>query len=155
MKLKDLLKEDFGDSPLNAREMEASIVKPKFKKYKAFVQFGNKEYSDVSKEYEDIYKNKWTHLNLPRNHPQQWAKISNDKKVIKAVVYSDGGMVGAIYIKEGYDPKFEKQFSEWYKKNKDSESLKKAFEKRNSEKKLVKSFLNFAREYFYETFYWG
>jgi len=55
--------------------------------------------------------------------------------------------------KEGYDPKFEKRFSEWFKKNKDSESLKKAFEKRNSEKKLVKSFLNFAREYFYETFY--
>lgn len=98
--LKDLIKkEGYVNSPLNTREMEQAVVKPKLQKYKAYIQFED-NYADISKEYDNIYKNKWTYLDLPRNHVQQWAQISNDKKVIKGVAYKDGGLVGVMYVKE-------------------------------------------------------
>jgi len=94
------IKEDLGRTPLNVREFEQQVVKPKLKKYRSSIQFDDSDYSNLSKEYEDLYKNKWKQINLPGQHSQQSAKISSDNKVIKGTAYHDGGIIGVLYIKE-------------------------------------------------------
>jgi hypothetical protein len=90
-----------GNSNLTDEEMRNKIIEPELgKNYDAYIMFAGPrgEYDKMLKKYANDTK-KWK--NLWRSSSMQTsADISPDGKVIKASIFSDGGIVGAIYVKK-------------------------------------------------------
>lgn len=90
-----------GNSNFTDKEMRKNIVEPKLgTKYDAYIMFdGPKgEYDKMKAKYasdSDSWENLWK-----SSSNQSYADISPDGKVIKASVFANGGIVGAIYVKK-------------------------------------------------------
>lgn len=90
-----------GNTTFTDDEMQKNIIKPALgKKYKSYIMFSGPkgEYDKIKAKYAADTSN-WKDLWRSRSY-QSYAKISPDGKVIKAAIFSKGGIVGAIYIKE-------------------------------------------------------
>ena len=90
-----------GNSNFTDKEMRKNIVEQKLgTKYDAYIMFdGPKgEYDKMKAKYasnSDSWENLWK-----SSSNQSYADISPDGKVIKASVFANGGIVGAIYVKK-------------------------------------------------------
>jgi hypothetical protein len=90
-----------GNSNFTDGEMRKNIVEPTLgSNYDAYIMFEGPrgEYDKMKEKYASNTKS-WKNL-WRSSSAQSYADISPDGKVIKAAVFSNGGIVGAIYVKK-------------------------------------------------------
>jgi hypothetical protein len=92
-----------GNSNFTDDEMRKNVVdKVLGKDYDAYIMFDDKapkgEYDKMIKKYASDTE-KWEVIWRSQSY-QGEARLSPDKKVIKAKVFGKGGIIGAIYVKK-------------------------------------------------------
>jgi hypothetical protein len=90
-----------GNSNFTDDEMRKNVVdKVLGTKYDAYIMFdGPKgEYDKMKAKYAGDADN-WEEIWRSQSY-QTYAKLSKNKKVVKAAVFAKGGIVGAIYVKK-------------------------------------------------------
>ncbi len=92
-----------GNSNFTDDEMRKNVVdKVLGKDYDAYIMFDDKapkgEYDKMIKKYAPDTE-KWEIIWRSQSY-QGEAKLSPDKKVIKAKVFGSGGIIGALYVKK-------------------------------------------------------
>ena len=90
-----------GNSNFTDEEMRKNVVdKILGKKYDSYIMFNEPKgvYDKMKSQYTSGSDN-WEYIWRSTSN-QSYALLSPDKKVIKAAIFSDGGIVGAIYVKK-------------------------------------------------------
>ena len=105
-----------GESPFDDSTMRKMIVEPNLgPNYKAYIMFDEPkgEYDKMKAKYASDTTG-WKNLYRSSSY-QGYANISPDGKVIKASILGNGGIIGAIYVKDEADDETRKKMINYVK----------------------------------------